>query len=38
MNDLRQKLAHSAYLAALVVSMVGWVLVLCGGVEWVVGM
>ena len=37
MNDLRQKLARSVYLAALAASMVAWVWVLYEGVEWVRG-
>ena len=37
MNDLRQKLTRSAYLAALAGSMVAWLWVLYEGLEWVIG-
>jgi hypothetical protein len=37
MNDLRQKIARSTYVAALAAAMVAWVWVLFEGVEWVLG-
>jgi hypothetical protein len=37
MNDLRQKITRSTYLAALAATMVTWVWVLFEGVEWVLG-
>jgi hypothetical protein len=37
MNGFPQMLARSAYLAALAVSMVGWVWVLYEGLGWALG-
>jgi len=37
MNEVRQKLARSVYLAAMAGSMVAWLWVLYEGVEWVIG-
>jgi len=37
MSIWRQKLARSVYLAALAITMVGWVLALLEGLEWALG-